>query len=496
MLADKLRKAVLQAAIQGKLTEQLETDGNAADLVAEIKKEKDRLIKEKKLKKQKPLPEITAEEIPFEIPDNWCWVRLNNICRYMQRGKSPKYSEIKIYPVVAQKCNQWNKFSLDLARFIEPKTIESYNEERFLLDDDILVNSTGLGTVGRVGQFKSDKQYKIVVADSHVTVIRPINKLVNKSFIKYFLSSPCIQDNIEKMCSGSTKQKELALSTLQNLLIPLPPINEQNRIVEKIEEVFVKIEQLKANEEKLALLQKNFPDKLKKSLLQAAIQGKLTEQLSTDDNVEDLLAEIRKEKEKLIKEKKIKKQKPLPPITEEEIPFEIPSNWRWVRLGEIGKIVGGGTPKTDVLEYWVNGNIPWITPADMKNIKGKYIYHGEKYITLLGLNKSSAQLMPKNSILFSSRAPIGYIAITKNEVSTNQGFKSIVPFNVSLTNYIYYALLALVDNIKKIGTGTTFKEVSGSVVEKIIIPLPPIAEQKRIVKQLDLLLNNVKKLKI
>lgn len=237
-------------------------------------------------------------------------------------------------------------------------------------------------------------------------------------------------------------------------------------------------------------------DKLRKAVLQAAIQGKLTEQLETDGNAADLVAEIKKEKERLIKEKKLKKQKPLPEITAEEIPFEIPDNWCWVRLGDVGKIVGGGTPKTDVLEYWINGNIPWITPADMKNIKGKYIYHGEKYITSLGLNKSSAQLMPKNSILFSSRAPIGYIAITKKEVSTNQGFKSIVPFDVSLTNYIYYALLALVDSIKKIGTGTTFKEVSGSVVEKIIIPLPPLGEQKRIVKKIEEVLNQIEILKV
>lgn len=236
-------------------------------------------------------------------------------------------------------------------------------------------------------------------------------------------------------------------------------------------------------------------DKLRKSVLQSAIQGKLTEQLATDDNVEDLLQAIKKEKELLIKEKKIKKQKPLPEITEDEIPFEIPENWKWVRLGEIGKIIGGGTPKTTNLEYWQNGKIAWITPADMKNIKGKYISCGKKNITLLGLEKSSAQLLPKGSILFSSRAPIGYVAIAREEVSTNQGFKSIVPFSLNLSLYLYYVLLGMVDIIKKLGTGTTFKEVSGSVVEKILVPLPPLAEQKRIVEKLDNVLANIEKLK-
>lgn len=488
MLADKLRKAVLQAAIQGKLTKQLPTDGNAADLVAEIKKEKERLIKEKKIKKQKPLPEITAEEIPFEIPDNWCWVRLGDIM--IERGqKKPeeKFSYIDIGSI----NNKENK--LGECKILSPEKAPSRARKLVKIGD--IIYSTVRPYL--LNTCIIDREIKpIPIVSTGFAVISTDNIDVNKYIFKVLLS-PMFSDYAnDRENSKGVAYPAINDTKLKLAILPFPPISEQRRIVEKIEEVLNKLNKLKVNEEKLSLLQKNFPDKLKKSLLQAAIQGNLTEQLPTDGNVDDLLAEIRKEKEKLIKEKKIKKQKPLPPITEEEIPFEIPENWRWVRLGEIGKIVGGGTPKTDVLEYWVNGNIPWITPADMKNIKGKYIYHGEKYITSLGLNKSSAQLMPKNSILFSSRAPIGYIAITKNEVSTNQGFKSIVPFNVSLTNYIYYALLALVDNIKKIGTGTTFKEVSGSVVEKIIIPLPPIAEQKRIVKQLDLLLNNVKKLKI
>ncbi|SNV04131.1 Type I restriction enzyme EcoKI specificity protein [Megamonas hypermegale] len=495
MLANKLRKSVLQSAIQGKLTEQLATDDKIEDLLKAIKEEKERLIKEKKIKKQKPLPEITEEEIPFEIPKNWRWVRLDNICIYLQRGKSPTYSDIKKYPVVSQKCNQWSGFTLEPAKYLSPEVLEKYSDERYLKKHDILINSTGLGTVGRVCLFKTDSKYPIIVADSHVTVVRS-TRLISEIYIKYFLSSPHIQDNIEDMCSGSTKQKELALNTIKNLLIPLPSLAEQKRIVEKLDNVLADIDELKANEEKLSILQKNFPDKLKKSILQSAIQGNLTEQLATDDKVEDLLKAIKEEKERLIKEKKIKKQKPLPEITEEEIPFAIPENWKWVRLGEIGKIIGGGTPKTTNLEYWQNGKIAWITPADMKNVKGKYISYGKKYITLLGLEKSSAQLLPKGSILFSSRAPIGYVAIAKEEVSTNQGFKSVVPFSLNLSLYLYYVLLGMVDIIKKLGTGTTFKEVSGSVVEKILVPLPPLAEQKRIVEKLDKLLADIEELKI
>ena len=241
---DKLKKSILQSAIQGKLTEQLATDDNVEDLLQAIKEEKERLIKEKKIKKQKPLPEITEEEIPFTIPENWKWVRLDDICVYLQRGKSPIYSDIKKYPVVSQKCNQWSGFTLEPAKYLAPEVLEKYADERYLKKHDILINSTGLGTVGRVCLFKTDSKYPIVVADSHVTVVRS-TRLISEIYIKYFLSSPHIQDNIEDMCSGSTKQKELALNTIKNLLVALPPLAEQKRIVEKLDNLLADIEELK-----------------------------------------------------------------------------------------------------------------------------------------------------------------------------------------------------------------------------------------------------------
>ena len=146
MLADKLRKSVLQSAIQGKLTEQLATDDKVEDLLQAIKEEKERLIKEKKIKKQKPLPEITEEEIPFTIPENWKWVRLDDICVYLQRGKSPIYSDIKKYPVVSQKCNQWSGFTLEPAKYLAPEVLEKYADERYLKKHDILINSQGTGS--------------------------------------------------------------------------------------------------------------------------------------------------------------------------------------------------------------------------------------------------------------------------------------------------------------------------------------------------------------
>ena len=175
----------------------------------------------------------------------------------------------------------------------------------------------------------------------------------------------------------------------------------------------------------------------------------------------------------------------------DEIPFEIPNLWIWCRLDSIGNIVSGGTPKTKIKENWENGTVPWLTPADMKYIKGRYVAHGERFITEQGLNSSSAILIPKNSIVYSSRAPIGYIAITQNPLCTNQGFKSFVSFDNKLVDYTYYALIALTDYIISRASGTTFKEISGSEFARTLVPLPPINEQNRIIKRITLLMNAI-----
>ena len=250
---NKLRSSILQEAIQGKLVPQNPNDEPASILLEKIREEKKRLIKEKKIKRNKNKsfiyknnnqfyekidnnkPICIDNEIPFEIPNSWEWVRLDTICKYIQRGKSPKYSEIKMYPVVAQKCNQWSGFSLEKAKFIDPKTVDSYKEERILQNKDIMWNSTGLGTLGRVGLYdESVNKYDWAVADSHVTIIRPFAKYVFQEFIYLFLASPTVQLVIESKAGGSTKQKELNLSTIKNYLIPLAPHNEQKRIIDKV----------------------------------------------------------------------------------------------------------------------------------------------------------------------------------------------------------------------------------------------------------------------
>jgi len=169
-------------------------------------------------------------------------------------------------------------------------------------------------------------------------------------------------------------------------------------------------------------------------------------------------------------------------VPEEEQPYKVPGNWVWTRLGNITKIIGGGTPPSNIANYYEAGNIPWITPADLSNYKCIYISHGKKNITSLGLEKSSAKLMPKNTVLLSSRAPIGYVAIAQNELCTNQGFKSFLPSIVFDSKYLYFYLKYSKEMLEKYASGTTFLELSGKKAALVEFPLPPLAEQHRIVK--------------
>ena len=256
-LNDILKKSILQEAIQGKLVPQIAEEGTAQELLEQIQQEKSQLIKEGKLKKSALTDSVIYkgddnkywekteddavcidEEIPFEIPSNWAWVRLDDICSFIHRGKSPKYSPIKKYPVVAQKCNQWVGFSIEKAKFIEPQSITSYNSEYFLQDRDLMWNSTGLGTLGRMAIYYTLlNPYELAVADSHVTVIRPYKTYIVSEYLYYYFASNTVQSVIEDKSDGSTKQKELATKTVKNYLVPLPPFAEQLRIVQKIESV-------------------------------------------------------------------------------------------------------------------------------------------------------------------------------------------------------------------------------------------------------------------
>ncbi|RZS93865.1 restriction endonuclease subunit S [Aquimarina brevivitae] len=280
--SDDLKQAILQEAIQGKLTEEWRAQNpnteSASELLERIKAEKEELIKGKKLKKEKPLPAITEDEIPFEIPESWVWCRLGEISKYIQRGKSPKYVEHSNVPVISQKCVQWGRFDFNKARFINENTLDKYTEERFLQNGDLLWNSTGDGTVGRLIEFKNVTNYSKMVVDSHVAIVRLL--VVKPSYILYYLSTKLVQDKL--IVSGSTKQTELSKTTIVNHLVPIPPLEEQKAIVEKVQALLQKCNAL----EQEVTQSEQHANMLMQAVLKEAFESKNEKE---DDIIKELL---------------------------------------------------------------------------------------------------------------------------------------------------------------------------------------------------------------
>ena len=479
MLADKLRKSVLQSAIQGKLTEQLATDDKVEDLVQAIKEEKERLIKEKKIKKQKPLPEITEEEIPFEIPENWRWVRLGEVIELISGRdlvKDKYNNNCEGIPYITGASN-FNNNNLIIDRWTNEAT-------SIAIKNDILL--TCKGTIGEIAVLKENK----VHIARQIMSIRLLQG--NIEYIKWYIISQI--DKLKSM--GKSIIPGISREMILNYLIPLPPLAEQKRIVEKLDNVLANIDELKANEEKLSILQKNFPDKLKKSILQSAIQGKLTEQLATDDNVEDLLQAIKEEKELLIKEKKIKKQKPLPEITEDEIPFTIPENWKWIRINDVSSIYTGNSinAKEKELKYSnVKQGYNYIATKDVDFNNCILYENGVKipFETNFKIAKKGATLMCIEG--GSAGRKVGFL---KEDVCFGNKLCSFNPMKI-YDRYIFYVVQAplFINNFKINMTGI-IGGVSINKLKMILIPLPPLAEQKRIVEKLDKLLADIEELKI
>ena len=493
MTPQQLKNAILQQAIQGKLVEQRAEEGTGQELFESIQEEKEKLIEEGKLKKQKILPQITADEIPFEIPETWKWVRLGEIVtKDIKRGKSPKYADKSNVLVFAQKCNTKKGYiDLTLAKYLDENIISKYPEEEFMQDSDIIINSTGKGTLGRIGLYRSsdNKKSLAIVPDSHVTIIRNTPKN-NFKYIFYILKHH--QSYLEKLGSGSTNQTELKPKTIIDMVLPLPPLAEQQRIVEKIEEFLPLVERYEKAWTRLEELNKKFPLDMQKAILGQAIQGKLVEQRAEEGTGQELYKAIQDEKKKLIEEGKLKKQKALPQITADEIPFEIPDTWKWVRLGEIGDWGSGATPSRTNTEYY-GGDIPWLKTGDLTD---GYIYDVPEYITRLALERTSVRLNPKGSILIAMYgATIGKLGILTKAMTTNQACCACIVFPSIYNLYLFYFLLANRTTFIKKGEGGAQPNISKEKIVNTLIPLPPLAEQQRIVEKIEELLPLVEKLK-
>ena len=452
-----------------------------------------------------------ADEVPFDIPDSWEWVRLIDVCEYIQRGKSPKYSPIKKYPVVAQKCNQWSGFSIEKAQFIEPNSLSSYGPERLLQDNDLMWNSTGLGTLGRMAIYKTTANpYELAVADSHVTVIRPLKQFVLPEYLYYYFANPSVQSVIEDQADGTTKQKELATATIKAYLTPIPPLDEQRRILAKLSEVLPVVKNYGVVYDETTAMQEAFPESLKKSILQEAVQGKLVPQDPSDEPAEALLERIRVEKQRLIKEGKIKKNKHESVIfrrdnshyekldgvercIDDELPFEIPDSWVWVRLGTVLEIARGGSPRP-IQQYLTTepDGINWIKIGDTDK-GGKYIYKTKEKIRPEGVTKS--RMVHSGDFLLTNSMSFGRPYILKTDGCIHDGWLVLSNrFDCYSVDFLYYILSSpfayyqFCDSV----SGAVVKNLNSDKVSNALFPLPPLNEQRRIVQRIEELFPLVK----
>lgn len=459
-----LRQKVLDLAIRGKLTEQDENDEPASKLIERIKAEKEQLVKEKKIKKEKQLPPIAEEEIPFETPENWEWVRLGEVLLVLNgdRGKNyPSKSKLKTFGIPFI-----NAGNIDENNLISEKSLLYVSEAQFDLlkagklkkDDEVLCIR---GSLGKHGTFK----FESGAIASSLVILRKFCDFIYQEYINKYFDSLFFCYEIKKYDNGSA-QPNLAAADLKKVVLPLPPLEEQKRIVAKIDQLFKEIDTIEKAQNELSELKKL----AKQKILDLAIRGKLVEQ---DMNDHSIINEISKKGVRVEETETFLEN------------YTLPSNWVILQLKSIGTIIGGGTPKTNDSANWIDGSIPWLTPADLSDYTEKYISKGSRNITDIGLKNSSARLLPKGTLLYSSRAPIGHLAIAKNEICTNQGFKSIVPFEMEMNEYLYYAMIYRTPYIQSQASGTTFKEISGKGLGLITLPIPPLEEQKRIVAKIN-----------
>ena len=466
-----LKAKILDLAVRGKLTEQRPEEGSAEELLERIREEKQRLIAEGKLKKEKPLPEITEEEIPFDIPAGWKWVRLGEIGTW-QAGCTPDTTRKDFYE---NGTIPWIN-SADLTDgYID--TITHYVTEKAFAEKKMRLNKTGAvcvamygATIGKTGILTVD-----ATTNQAVCVCNLLSSMDSK-YLFYFLQ---FHKPFFVMKGFGGAQPNISKEKIENTPFPLPPLAEQKRIVEKIEAIFKQADIIEEN--RLAL--KTAVRHTKSRVLDLAIRGKLTEQRPEEGSAEELLERIREEKQRLIAEGKLKKEKPLPEITEEEIPFDIPAGWKWVRLGEIGTWQAGCTPDTTRKDFYENGTIPWINSADLTD---GYIDTITHYVTEKAFAEKKMRLNKTGAVCVAMYgATIGKTGILTVDATTNQAVCVCNLLSSMDSKYLFYFLQFHKPFFVMKGFGGAQPNISKEKIENTPFPLPLLAEQKRIAEKIE-----------
>ena len=515
---ERLRKLVLQLAVQGQLVPQDPGEDVPIRIIEHNEKKKRSLVDQRKISKPKPLPCLSPDEVPFKIPETWQWIRLGDIALVVM-GNSPPGSSYNEQGFGVPLINGPVEFSAGAfgLTICRKHTTEP---NQLCITGDMLICVRG-ATTGRTNIAAFD-----ACIGRGVALVRAWEA---QRYINLYLW------HVEKefLAAGKgTTFPSISYAELAGKPVPLPPLAEQNCIVSKFDELMGLIDRLAAARRSreafrtagrgsalAALRNAATPEKfgtawkrigakmeglftapadlapLRDAVLHLAIRGRLVPQHEGDEPAGKLVPELEAGKERLLENQKITKPRYSCGVPVEQEPFEIPETWQWLRLGDVGAIMGGGTPRSEESSFWSDGrDIPWITPADMRRQPSRYVSRGKRDITSEGLNRSSAQMLPAGSVLFSSRAPIGYVGIAANPLCTNQGFKSCVPYIAAMSEYLYIFLKYAGPDIDAEATGTTFKEVPGKEFAHVPFPMPPLPEQYRIVAKVDELMELIDRL--
>lgn len=512
MTGQQLKNSILQMAVQGKLVPQDPNDEPASVLLERIRVEKEQLIKEGKIKKEKnpsvifrgadnlPYEKIgknepvcIADEVPFEIPESWEWVRLGELFQH-NTGKalnsSNRSGELLTY--ITTSNLYWNRFEIDNLR--EMYFSETEIQKCTATKGDLLVCEGG--DIGRAAIWSYDTDIRI---QNHIHRLRSYSEVCAEYYYYIFF----LYKHVGWIGGKGIGIQGLSSNALHSLLFPLPPLQEQHRIVAKIKEIAPYLDKYEQTEQHLNDLNVRFPEMLKKSILQEAVQGKLVPQDSSDEPASVLLERIRAQKERLIQEGKIKRDKHESVIyrrdnshyekldgiercIDDEIPFEIPESWCWTRLSTMIGIQRGASPRPKGSpEYWSSKRTPhhWIKISDItKYTKNNFLYDTDEFLTDLGTTKSV--FVDSDYLITAASGSLGKIAKLNISGYIYDGLMCMCFKNTSLEmDYIIILIQAMVELLLSLSTGTAWKNITTDILKNLLVPLPPLSEQKRIVEK-------------
>ena len=484
MTAEQLKNSILQLAMQGKLVEQRSSEGTGEELYKEIQAERKRFVKEGKIKKQKPLQGINEDDIPFDIPAHWIWTQIGDVT-FMEAGGTPARTKSEYWngniPWV-KIGDMHGKYTSVTEESITQKGLEC-STAKVLTKGTVLYSIfASIGTVSILTIDAATNQ--AIVGISHTNAI-------DNEYLYYVLMG--LKSVVIQKQHGMA-QMNINQTILKEAPFPLPPLAEQKRIVAKIEELMPFVEQYAAASTKLNTLNASFPEMMKKSILQEAVQGKFVPQDPNDEPASLLLKKIAEEKKRLIKEGKIKKQKPLPEITEDEIPFDIPESWEWIRLSDISKQITDGehsTPKrvSDFCGFYL---------LSARNVRdGEIKLDDVDYVDNSEFERISSRCNPvKGDILISCSGSVGRCAVVNDDNKYVMVRSAAMASPIMCdSNYLMYAIQSdcVQRQINALKKQTAQANLFLGAISVLKLPLPPYNEQKRIVSKLNQVLSHTEK---